>query len=241
MDLKIKDVAELLSVSETTIRRWLSDGKIPAYRLNDHQYRFSRIEIENWMMKCKLKHSCTEIGEQIYPVGKQVEQENGAGRSGMQQFALYRAIHQGDILTDIDEKHKNEIIKRATEEIAPKLRVDVDILSEQLLDREKMMPTAFNHGVGVPHAREILRTGPYDRIFVLFLKKPIEYGALDGEPVHTLFFLFACSDKSHLHLLSKLAHFSNNKECLSFLRSLPDKKRVLEFVKEWEAALRISP
>ncbi|NGX51641.1 MAG: hypothetical protein K1060chlam2_01514, partial [Chlamydiae bacterium] len=36
MDLKIKDVAELLSVSETTIRRWLSDGKIPAYRLH-HQ------------------------------------------------------------------------------------------------------------------------------------------------------------------------------------------------------------
>ena len=48
MDLKIKDVAELLNISETTVRRWLVDGKIPAYRLN-HQYRFSRIEIENWM------------------------------------------------------------------------------------------------------------------------------------------------------------------------------------------------
>ena len=54
MDLKIKDVAELLNVSETTIRRWLKDGKIPAYQLN-HQYRFSRGEIEDWMMKCKLK------------------------------------------------------------------------------------------------------------------------------------------------------------------------------------------
>ena len=30
MDLKIKDVAELLNVSETTVRRWLKDGKIPA-------------------------------------------------------------------------------------------------------------------------------------------------------------------------------------------------------------------
>ena len=54
MDLKIKDVAELLNVSETTVRRWLKDGKIPAYQLN-HQYRFSRGEIEDWMMKCKLK------------------------------------------------------------------------------------------------------------------------------------------------------------------------------------------
>lgn len=56
MDLKIKDVAELLSVSETTIRRWLLDGKIPAYKLN-RQYRFSKIEIENWMMKRKLNVS----------------------------------------------------------------------------------------------------------------------------------------------------------------------------------------
>ena len=34
MDLKIKDVAELLSVSETTIRRWVTEGKIPVYRLH---------------------------------------------------------------------------------------------------------------------------------------------------------------------------------------------------------------
>lgn len=53
MDLKIKDVADLLNVSETTIRRWLSDGKIPAYRIN-HQYRFNRLEIEDWVMSQKL-------------------------------------------------------------------------------------------------------------------------------------------------------------------------------------------
>lgn len=56
MDLEVKDVAELLNVSETTISEWLSDGKIPGYKINN-QFRFSRIEIENWMMRCKLKPS----------------------------------------------------------------------------------------------------------------------------------------------------------------------------------------
>src|ERR1700733_3500647 len=101
MDLKIKDVAELLSVSETTVRRWLSDGKIPAYRLN-HQYRFSRIEIENWMLRCKLKSSAegsSALEEtQIYPpLSKQDTENNALSRLGTQQFALYRAIHQGDV------------------------------------------------------------------------------------------------------------------------------------------------
>ena len=59
MDLKIKDVAELLGVSETTIRRWLAEGIIPAYRLN-HQFRFSREEIQNWVMSCRMNRTNEE-------------------------------------------------------------------------------------------------------------------------------------------------------------------------------------
>mgnify|MGYP003330610149 CR=1 FL=1 len=64
MDLKIKDVAELLNVSETTIRRWLVGGQIPAYRLN-HQYRFSRLEIENWMKNIYNKYGDEFMIEKI--------------------------------------------------------------------------------------------------------------------------------------------------------------------------------
>jgi len=53
VDLKIKDVAELLNVSETTVRRWLKDGKNTSLSMN-RQYRFSRGEIEDWMLRCKL-------------------------------------------------------------------------------------------------------------------------------------------------------------------------------------------
>ena len=111
MDLKIKDVAELLNVSETTIRRWLKDGKIPAYQLN-HQYRFSRGEIEDWMMKCKLNLSKDGFSpfeeKQIYPV---VEEEPQAQRGGTQQFSLYRAMHKGGVLVDVPAKNKNQLIK----------------------------------------------------------------------------------------------------------------------------------
>ena len=75
MDLKIKDVAELLSVSETTIRRWVNDGKIPAYRLQQ-QYRFSRSEIENWMVSCRLQSKGNFLpGEekQIYSDNKGIQ------------------------------------------------------------------------------------------------------------------------------------------------------------------------
>lgn len=239
MDLKIKDVAELLNVSETTIRRWLSDGKIPAYRIN-HQYRFSRIEIENWMMGCKLQ---SETGgpsflyeKQIYPPSE--EGQEIISRGGMQHFCLYRALHQGDVFLTIPGRTKEELIRGTTKIVAQTLNVDAEVLAELLIDREKLMPTALNHGIAVPHTRDSLRKGPLDMVFVVYPQEPIEYGALDGQLVHTLFFLFASNDKGHLQLLAKLAHLGSHSQALEFLRKKPKKKELLDFIRNWEGQVR---
>lgn len=240
MDLKIKDVAELLNVSEKTIRRWLADGKIPAYRLNS-QYRFSRIEIENWVMSCKLsKDEASPLGftEALttQDISSEESEECSEPKIGLQQFSLYRAIHKGGVLRAAATS-KQEIIGNTVKQSAKILGVDADILTELLLDREKLMPTALNHGVAVPHTREFVFKGPHDVVIVVFPEKPIEYGALDGQPVHTLFFLFASGDKHHLHLLAKIAHLSSNEKMLQFLKTRPDKQVFLERLQEWEASL----
>lgn len=243
MDLKIKDVAELLHVSETTIRRWLSDGKIPAYRLN-HQYRFSRIEIENWMMSCKLDQGRSFIdGEevQIYPSLDPVDDQETIKSSGTQQYSLYRAINKGDVFLDVDGETKEEVIRSTLSKVAPSLGFDVEVVAELFLDRERLMPTALNNGLAVPHSRDfILKDSVSDRVVVVFPKAPIEYGALDGLPVHTLFFLFSSNDKKHLHLLAKIAHFSSYAPSMQKLFQKPSKEGFLEFVKEWEGRIRPS-
>jgi len=65
----------------------------------------------------------------------------------------------------------------------------------------------------------------------------MDYGALDGRPVHTLFFLFSSSDKRHLHLLSKIAHLSSQKDALEFLLTRPTKESLLSYIKRWETAI----
>src|SRR5690606_21962266 len=121
MDLKIKDVAELLNVSETTIRRWLSDGKIPAYRIN-HQYRFSRFEIEDWVMSQKLDKeahgSPFNTEKEELPAGDEIK------TLGNQQFSLYRAIHKGGVLVDVPGKTKFEVISQTMNRTAKGLNLD---------------------------------------------------------------------------------------------------------------------
>lgn len=242
MDLKIKDVAELLNVSETTIRRWLAEGKIPAYRMH-HQYRFSRMEIENWVMSCRLKQSQGNFlpieEEQIYPPAEPSQEVSSAQMlSGQQQFSLFRAIHKGDAIGNRDCLEKEAIIKQTVEIIAPVLGLDASVLADLLLDRERLMPTALNKGIAVPHTREFLIKKPYDVVVVVYPDKPVNWGALDGEPVHTLFFLFASDDKRHLHLLAKIAHFISEQEGLDYLKTKPSKQELLEYIKKWEGTIK---
>jgi PTS system nitrogen regulatory IIA component len=242
MDLKIKDVAELLNVSETTIRRWLTEGKIPAYKIH-HQYRFSRMEIENWVMSCRLKKTGTQFlpfeEEQIYPLqSKQEMEKEEKTQVGQQQFSLFRAIHKGDVLAGSTSQSKEGIIADTVESMASSLGLDASVLTDLLLDREKLMPTALNNGIAVPHTREFLLKKPYDVIIVVYPEKEIEWGALDGRAVHTLFFLFASNDKRHLHLLAKIAHLISDEKALEYLKSKPSKQELLEYIKQWEGNMK---
>lgn len=220
MDLKIKDVAELLNISESTVRKWLSEGKIPAYRLN-RQYRFNRSEIEDWVMRQKLNS---------------FEEKDSAQPTGALQFSLYRGINRGDVLT-IGFSKKEDIIAEAMKFMAKRFDLDATVLTELFLDRERLMPTGLGFGIGVPHTRDFLLDTHFDVVLVVYPKTPIDYGALDNEPVHTLFFLFAAEDKNHLHLLSKVAHLSSNEKARSFLKTKPSKESLLDYVKNWETTL----
>lgn len=235
MDLKIKDVAELLNVSEITIRNWVGNALIPAYKING-QYLFSRPEIESWVINHKLK---TDEGVSPFCTNqkKKTSEAESKQSAGSQKFSLYRALHKGQVLNQIPGTEKEDVIRNATEQLSHAEKVDSEMLADMLIDREKLQPTALNNGIAVPHTRDFVLSPTHDIVVFAFPEKPIAYGALDGEPVHTLIFLFACSDKRHLHLLAKIAHLSSQEPIRKMLQERPNKEKLLEFIEGWERAI----
>ncbi len=239
MDLKIKDVADLLNVSETTIRRWLAEDKIPAYRLGN-QFRFSSIEIENWVMSRKMGKDMQDpnpFSKNKIKLNTEDAKKIISKRIGTQAFSLYRAIHRGGVITNVPGNTKEEVIYETVQILAKKLNLDADVLCELLLDRENLMPTALNHGIGVPHTRDFLLQKPYDIVSVVYPMNPIDYGALDNKKVNVMFFLFACEDKRHLHLLAKIAHLTKDSSALDFLGKKPNIAKLLTYIKNWESEI----
>lgn len=219
MDLKLREVAELLNVSEITIRRWLTDGKIPAYRIN-HQYRFSRVEIENWIISHRLT-----VTDAIEPVEK---------KETINKYGLFKAMNQGILIEKVPGNTKQDVISYASKKIGDHIKYDAKTLEDLLITRENLQSTSLNFGFAVPHTRNFLTNNHQDYVCVAFLENPINYDSYDKIPVNTLFFLFASDEKKHLNLLSKIANFCNDQGNQKFVSCHPPKSALLEFVKNWE-------
>ena len=245
MDLKIKDVADLLNVSETKIRHLLVNGEIPAYRINE-EYLFNRSEIESWVLNYKSGNGeSSPLADQFNrhaDENKDLSDSdmNTCCSGGKKQFSLYRALHKGMVVKDMPGKTKEDVIRSTMKFIAKDMNVDAEVVSEMLLERECLQPTALNQGIGIPHTRDFLLSQHHDVVTLVFPKTPLEYGALDKQPVHSLFFLFAGDDKRHLNLLAKIAHLSSQPEALELLKSKPNKEQMLAFVKDWESGILLS-
>ncbi|ANH78178.1 PTS sugar transporter subunit IIA [Candidatus Chlamydia sanziniae] len=221
MDLKLEEVACLLDISEHTVLQWLEQGAIPSYSMNN-EYRFNREEIEDWILhnQSLLVHERPENKDTF--------------RDLSLKYSLYKAIYHGGVLRNVVVNDKEEALQYAAKYIAEKFHLDESVLFEMLLHREHLMSTGIGKGIALPHAKDFLIKAYHDVVVVMFLPKPIQYGALDGKPVNILFFLFACQDKNHLNLVNKVVHLGMSSDARKFFNSYPDKEQLLAYIKEWE-------
>ena len=93
---------------------------------------------------------------------------------------------------------------------------------EALLDREGLGPTGVGHGVALPHAR----LPDLDRVVGIFvlLEKPIDFGAVDRQPVDLAFALFAPEEAGveHLKALALVSRTLRSASLCAKLRANPD-------------------
>lgn len=122
---------------------------------------------------------------------------------------------------------------------AVKLPADIEQrrLLEAVLEREALMPTALGRGIALPHPRNPLITGISEQFVALgFFKQPVDWQALDGEPVHTALLIVSASAKLHLHTLSRVNFFCQQPEFRAMLASRAPEGEIIRFIAEAEAA-----
>lgn len=191
MQLSVRDVARLLEVSEKTVYRWARKGEIPFLRVND-QYRFNRVELLEWATARRV------------PVSPNIFSEDET--QGLVLPSLIEALEAGGVLYRVSGHDVPSVLGEVVHQMRLPEEVDREYLLQVLLARESLGSTAVGHGIGIPHARNpIVLHVPRATVTLCFLESPVDFHALDGEPVSKLFTLVSPTVRAHLHLLSRLA------------------------------------
>lgn len=140
------------------------------------------------------------------------------------------------VIPELQGNTKEEIINELINLFKDDKRiVDLEKVRAAVLDREKIMSTGVGKGFAIPHGK----TNSVNEIIAAFgkTKRPIDYQALDGQPVHLVFLLVGKDSlvSTHIKLLSRISRMMNSDEFRKSLVEAESTDEILELFRQEEA------
>ena len=191
MELNVRDAARLLGTAEKQVYRWIDEGEIPFYKIND-QPRFNRAELLEWATSRRL------------PVS--VEVFLGNGEEGPVKPGLVAALKVGGVHANVPGTDRESVLRAVVGTLRLPAGTDREFLVQVLLAREAMGSTGIGDGIAIPHVRNpVVLNGLPASITLCYLANPVPFDAIDGQPVHTIFWIVSPTIRGHLQLLARLS------------------------------------
>lgn len=122
-----------------------------------------------------------------------------------ESVSVAEALRQGGIHQGVEAHTVRDVLQSLADRapIPPEHRRE---LVHRLEQREGLSSTGIGHGIAVPHPRNPLEgIITQASITCCCLKTPVDFSAIDGDPVSVSFLLLSPNVKAHLPLLSRLA------------------------------------
>ena len=213
MELNANEVAHLLGLAEQEVRERAHAGKLPHLDVQG-RLRFNRQAILEWALR------------RDHPLNLGIGQMELDGLPSITELFVSDRFYY-----DVPGGTMAEVLQAALKVFALPPEADKELIYDLLISREKLMTTAVGDGLAIPHLRvPVVVNMPRPALGVFFMREPIQMGALDGQPVHTLFLLLSLSPKQHLDLLARLAFLFRKAEFVELLRNREKPTTIIEWI-----------
>jgi PTS system nitrogen regulatory IIA component len=214
MQLTVREAADHLGVDELTVRRWISQRALPVHQAHE-QYYLNPVELWEWAV------------ENGIPVSRRLlDQARGSPDEVAPLDVLVRA---GGVFHDLPGRAKSEVLREFVERLPLPPEQDRAFLLSVLEAREAMGSTGIGDGIAIPHVRNpiVLHV---DEPFVTLglLRHSVDFGAMDGQPVHALFMVVSPTVPAHLRILARLGFVLRDDTLRELLRRRAPAAEILD-------------
>jgi PTS system nitrogen regulatory IIA component len=122
------------------------------------------------------------------------------------------------VLVDVAAPTKDLLLQGLAQRASATLNLPAELISSSLLRREELGSTGTGGGIAIPHARIPGLDKPFG--LLVRLKQPIDFDAIDDQPVDLLFLLLlpVASNKEPLNALASVARILRNPGSVRSLR-----------------------
>jgi len=131
-------------------------------------------------------------------------------------------VSQQAVIPALKVNGKKQAIQELASRAAELTGQNAREIFETLLQREKLGSTGVGSGIAIPHGK-LPKLG---KLFGLFarLERPVDFEALDGQPVDLVFLLLApeAAGADHLKALARVARLLRDPDIASKLRDSRD-------------------
>jgi len=132
------------------------------------------------------------------------------------------------IIPKLAATSKKQVLHELAEFASDKTGCPPREIFDTLLQRERLGSTGLGRGIAIPH----IKLRAIDDIVCLFARvpEPIDFEAIDGEPVDLIFLLLAPEHASgdHLKALSRISRLMRVPSALDALRATPSAAAIHE-------------
>jgi fructose-specific phosphotransferase system IIA component len=148
---------------------------------------------------------------------------------------VHELLKSDFVISELKSDKKEDIINELIDLFKTDTRVtDLEKMRSAVLDREKIMSTGVGKGFAIPHGK----TNAVKDIIAAFgrTKEPIEYQALDNQPVNLIFLLVGKENlvSSHIKLLSRISRMMNKDDFRLKLSNASTPEEILNLFQQEE-------
>ena len=233
--IKIEEASKLLNVTNSTLLRWVRQGVVSTYHINNESL-IEKSELIRWAKKSKI-----EVHEDLNLADSFISDDMNHFDA---QSVVTKALENGIYKRISSKLSRDEIYKKAIELtiFQNNLNLDKDKLLGKFLEREKDLPTIIGKNVAIPHPKRSNECKFEKSIVTIFiLDNPVALNEDESNSVDLLFFLFSKDSISHLKLLGKIAKLITLRK--DFKNQIVDNKNItknelLQFINREEIELK---